>query len=106
MACVRVPVWLIVVSILDCIAFTADWFWKATGHAYRLALPWYVSPIYLVTAAIGLLIGVYGFIQLGKLLHDARSDGLQSAIVCVLFATLPGCAAIVVLLTFVGGHPV
>ena len=102
----RVPVWLIVLSIVDCVAFIAVWAWRATDRAYQIAVPWFINPLYQVTADIGLVIGIYGFIKLGRLLHDAQADGLQPAILCVLFALVPGCAAIVVLLTFIGGQPV
>lgn len=77
-----------------------------TGAAYHIAVPGAVGPLYYITAYLGLILGIYGFIALGRLLREAISDGLQPAILCVLFATAPGCAAVVSLLTLLGGQPV
>lgn len=102
----RVPVWMIVLSILDCVVFITVWLWRAMGAALQHAVPTGLTPAYYIFGYLGLVLGIFGFIALGRLLHEAISDGLQRAILCVLFAMVPGCAAVVSLLSIVGGQPV
>ncbi|MCL6625669.1 hypothetical protein [Alicyclobacillus shizuokensis] len=85
------------VALADGMLFVAMAIWRALH-----AMPGGWMPVYEALAALGLVLGVYGFV----LLIRFPQQHLRTATLCVLFALAPGCQALVSLLSWLGGQPV
>ncbi|WP_067930957.1 hypothetical protein [Alicyclobacillus kakegawensis] len=85
------------VALVDGVLFVAMAVWRALQ-----SMPGGWMPVYEALAALGLVLGVYGFV----LLIRSPQRHLRTATLCVLFALAPGCQALVSLLSWIGGQPV
>jgi hypothetical protein len=57
---------------------------------------------YWLSATVGLCLGVYGFVSLIRMGNSRMTNNVLT----VLFAAIPGCTALVRILSFIGSNPV
>jgi len=85
-------------TVVDCVAFLAAWVVDGVWKAAKIKLPPGTETLYWVTAVLGLILSVYGFIALTK----GGQKQLSKSTVVILFALIPGCAALIRTLSAIG----
>jgi hypothetical protein len=99
---VRLRKHVVWVSVCNCALFLAVWF-AASFRTYQgLDVPGFVTVLYWVTAVLGLVLTIGGFWVLTR----GRREDFRRAIICILFATAPGCVGLVGILYALGTQPV
>ena len=87
---------LISLAILDFLVFASAWFAKADfligNHPTMFRI------LYDVSAGIGFIVAVYAFVQLLR----GGSRWLRPSAISIIFATAPGCAFLVTVLSNLG----
>lgn len=91
---------ILVISIVDCIVFLVVWLIRADFLLQQWSLS--VGIVYWITAGIGLLACIYGFV---KLLSGGFA-WLQRSVTCILFSFIPACAALIGVLSHLGTTPI
>ena len=90
----RLSVWVVWLALLDCVLFIAVWAFDGVESAHGIHT-WYGLPVYLLTALCGLLLAIWGFVALTR----GSSDQLRHASTCVVLSMVPGCAALIFVLS-------
>lgn len=95
----RVWLWLSLVNLLCFLIFWAVGLVKEVHHEMMSQA---ASVGYWLSATIGLFLGVNGFVSLIRL----GKIGMTNHVLTVLFALIPGCTALVRILSLIGSNPV
>jgi hypothetical protein len=92
--------YILSLAVVDCLIYLVAWLFRADFLALKWSLE--IEIIYWITAGIGLILCIYGFV---KLLTGGFA-WLQRAVVCILFSFIPACAALIGVLSHLGTTPV
>lgn len=90
------------IALLDLFAFVWAWGWDALRAANHQPSLSGIHTVYFVTAFIGLLVAIYAF----TVLIRGGNRQLTRSTVCILLSLIPGCSALIMLLSQLGTHPV
>jgi hypothetical protein len=91
----------VALAIVNMLAFVATWVPHALHAQPGQTLDFLLHMIYLISMFLGAGLTVFGFIALTK----GRPQQLRAAVLCILFAMVPGCAGLITLLSQLGTHP-
>jgi hypothetical protein len=98
----RMPRSVVGLAVCDGIVFISLAVWRALAASLGQPFPPSLHAVYQGLSMLGLVLGAYGFIVL---VRRGQAE-LKPATICILFALVPGCAALVTLLGLIGGDPV
>lgn len=91
----RMSVWTVWLALIDCVVFIAIWAFNRVQAARAVHIPWYGHALYFAAALCGFGLAIWGFIALTR----GGQLQLRRASACVLLSMVPGCAALIFLLS-------
>jgi hypothetical protein len=95
----RVWHWL---SLVNFVCFLVLWAGEVVRETHHERLSVAFTAGYWLSATVGLILGIYGFVSLLR----SGKNGMTYNVLTVLFALIPGCTALVHILSFIGSNPV